>query len=571
MFYPFNPHRHVKIWLSNDPNSFLNVENQLRLIRMRATNPEDEINLVFDSKLLSSRAVDDLHSFCETYNIVAKDIRTDVLPEYNTPEEEDLTNLYEEEIANLNAGGNLGVASDILRWLHPVYELGTYTDFDVPVDTRNLPPTMMVERPFLFNLGSIIVNNDIESPVPNNDTIAVVDSEAAFEDIQKIQRCIYTSCVASPGTSIFETHLTRQQEDLAQLIPAFLVPHLLSVDPNYQLLEQLSSMSKGKSARQVRHEIIQLTKDNNSFSEFALTSDLYSPFLPRQEKIKRAAAMLRNSVQSKLGWLNWLILPSAQYHQIKALASIADDNEFLSKMRRQIRMSLLRTSVVYTSGPSALLLGWLGHLFLTRETIDTNISLFSFAHYGLDKAFVSENSLPLHAKTKAMQAKLAETEIGKVNDLSWLEEGQNATAAREQNIENATRTIQRFFRGNKIRAHAHLPQTFVEMREKIQTHIKKIEADLQGCFGFYRKSQRHDKIKALRGILGHFSDEYFNVGEFQEALDSYRSEDIFASLGKSETKALIDELTLFSKQAKIYGLTNSQGQVSLAISSPTLG
>ncbi len=32
MSYTFNPHHHVKIWLSKKPDSFLNFENQKRLI-----------------------------------------------------------------------------------------------------------------------------------------------------------------------------------------------------------------------------------------------------------------------------------------------------------------------------------------------------------------------------------------------------------------------------------------------------------------------------------------------------------------------------------------------------------
>ena len=60
MPYTFNPHRHVKIWLSTNPDTFLNLENQLRLIRMREINPGDSISFVYSEKLLKDHALESL-------------------------------------------------------------------------------------------------------------------------------------------------------------------------------------------------------------------------------------------------------------------------------------------------------------------------------------------------------------------------------------------------------------------------------------------------------------------------------------------------------------------------------
>jgi glucosyltransferase Lgt1/2/3 len=51
MAYSFAPHRHVKIWLSKDSDIFLNLENQIRLVKMRDINPKDTINFIYDSRL----------------------------------------------------------------------------------------------------------------------------------------------------------------------------------------------------------------------------------------------------------------------------------------------------------------------------------------------------------------------------------------------------------------------------------------------------------------------------------------------------------------------------------------
>lgn len=115
MAYTFNPHRHVKIWLSKDPDTFLNMENQLRLVKMRGINPKDEITLVYESSLLSANALAELHAFCAKHNITPKDVTKDLLPHCKTDLERALAEKYRDEITHLSEGGNLAVGSDILR------------------------------------------------------------------------------------------------------------------------------------------------------------------------------------------------------------------------------------------------------------------------------------------------------------------------------------------------------------------------------------------------------------------------------------------------------------------------
>ncbi len=87
MTFTFNPHRHVKIWLSKDKDSFLNLENQLRLIRMRETNKKDEIYFIYESRLLSKKAREELEQFCTEYHLIAKDMPNDIIPHCQTQQE----------------------------------------------------------------------------------------------------------------------------------------------------------------------------------------------------------------------------------------------------------------------------------------------------------------------------------------------------------------------------------------------------------------------------------------------------------------------------------------------------
>jgi len=160
--YEFNPHRHVKIWLSKDPLVFMNEQNQLRLVQMRSACPSDEINLIYDSQLLSEKAHHALLAFCPKHDIKAVDVRKIIL-QCDQDSERQLIKIYEDEISHLDAGGNLAAASDILRWLEPVFRLGTYSDFDVKVSTKALPKTILVFGEMLFNIGSVLESDVFQS------------------------------------------------------------------------------------------------------------------------------------------------------------------------------------------------------------------------------------------------------------------------------------------------------------------------------------------------------------------------------------------------------------------------
>ena len=154
----FNPHKHVKIWLSKNPRVFMNEENKLRLLHMRERCPGDLIQLIYDSVLLNESARDDLQAFCLKHDIKPVDVR-DLISEI--PEDkrhEQLLALYEDEISNLDHGGNLAAASDILRWIKPVYTKGTYSDFDVMVQTKALPETLTINADLLLFFGCLFHN-----------------------------------------------------------------------------------------------------------------------------------------------------------------------------------------------------------------------------------------------------------------------------------------------------------------------------------------------------------------------------------------------------------------------------
>ena len=171
---------------------------------MREINKGDDIHFMFDSAFLSEKAIGEMNHFCIKHHIILKDIRTEIIPACTTLEEQTLIRLYEDEVQHLDEGGNLAVASDLLRWVKPVYELGTYSDFDTKIDTRKLAKAIQVDSPLLLNIGSILVQSgqaletitypSHEEIALNTDIIAIVDPEKAQENIVELQRFIIEAC-----------------------------------------------------------------------------------------------------------------------------------------------------------------------------------------------------------------------------------------------------------------------------------------------------------------------------------------------------------------------------------------
>lgn len=249
--YQFNPHRHVKIWLSKDSHVFMNDENQLRLVQMRAACPGDEINLIYDSQLLSKEAQNKLLDFCVRHSINALDVRI-LMTQCKQGLESQLIAIYQDEITHLDEGGSLAAASDVLRWLEPIYCLGTYSDLDVRVVSKGLPSSIAVFEEFLLNIGSH--KDDPEEGIVNNNIIAILNPQSP--KIKEVQQSIINACAP------------------AETAPGFIGD--ISIDPpkgsKYDgYLDQLRNLYLAKTPRQFRANIkafVQCLKNlNNSIIE----------------------------------------------------------------------------------------------------------------------------------------------------------------------------------------------------------------------------------------------------------------------------------------------------------------
>lgn len=241
MSFFLNPHRHVKIWLSDNRDSFMPPVNWARLMLMRAMNPKDDISLIYDSRLLNVAALGRLKNLCKQYNIRAIDIIELIGQRRLRGYEPELLEVYRDNIENLKQGGNLGVASDILRTLKSVWSQGIYSDLDVVVHTDPLPATIEVEEGLLFNIGSIERSGKTISHF-NTNVFAIADAKAAREDINKIQGMMLRMCSKHKD---WKALLGNQWPELAQQLP-----------------EKVRSGAQALSAREMR-VLIDKTMQNN--------------------------------------------------------------------------------------------------------------------------------------------------------------------------------------------------------------------------------------------------------------------------------------------------------------------
>ena len=101
-----------------------------------------------------------LNLFCNKYTIIPKDVQA-LIREHFTLDERKLIGIYNDEITHLDNGRNLAMASDILRWLKSVYILGTYSDFDVHVDTSMLQARIFVNKPPFYLILAVVLYKEM--------------------------------------------------------------------------------------------------------------------------------------------------------------------------------------------------------------------------------------------------------------------------------------------------------------------------------------------------------------------------------------------------------------------------
>lgn len=523
MSYQYNIHVHVKIWLSNNPNVFMNLENQIRLIEMRETNLEDIIHLVYESTLLQQQAIQELHLFCKENNIIAIDAHY-IDSKLQTKQEKILYEFYKAEIYNLKTGGNLGVASDILRWLSPIYRYGTYTDFDFPIDTSHFPEPILVDAPILLNIGSLKMGKN-EFILSNNDFVAIVDEGAAHKIIETVQQGIINKL-----TQYDTDFVERIEKELVD--NSFLFKHLMKFMKNrseFTYIVKSKTVNHTKtpiSSLQARGFFYEMTMDRNKYLNFNQTST--------QETHATIIKRLRKELNAQLTPTKYFFFKK-EYTFIKHILDQKDDN-FVDYLMKKEQDLYLKSIVVCTSGPIEISNALFEGYIVNTDNFTTKVQPFSFQQYGLQKSFQSKNSIPLHESVFGMLKFLGVAE-GQLNDSSWLDSGKKLQAIRTIKLSN---------RQNELAT--QLPHSLLRIKNNIHLHLKKISTMPQTL----RNQQR---TETLEHILACFDpvQNVFNITPFKNlklGLQCHNKE--------TYDKKLIEELATLCHEAVIFSLAKNK-------------
>lgn len=538
MSYKFNPHAHVKVWLSNNPDVFMNFVNQTRLIDMREKNPNDVINLVYDSSLLTLKANAELLTFCYENNFTPVD--ADSFKDTLNPLESALYGFYKDEVTHLKEGGNLGVASDILRWLSSLYRIGTYTDLDVPLDTSRFPDEVKLETPLLLNIGSLRLLGNKEMVLVLNELIGVADEKQAKPDIERVQAYIveklrnYSSNFVETtekelGTgSYLNRTMLGQMKNRAETLYIVKANELIDGAKQHYSKDEITS-------RELRGYVTHIFRDNDSYLNFKRVG---------LETNKDIIQKLRNECQSQLGFIKWLFFRS-EYQQISRMLEL-NDEKFVTALLKKEKSLYIKSIVVCTTGPIAVMDAYFGKCVLSSSEIDQKAKHVAFSSYGLDKAFLSRNVVPLHQDPVSMLRYMG-ADVGELNDSSWLEEGMSLQARKQKALLEEKRVFE-----------AYLPDALTMLHQNITSKITQLKEQDDELFAFIFRKRRHAKIDALTQVANCFDQTdglNFDIAAFRRCVakvDPRAYDGVFSR----ETETLIKQIESLCHKAIVFRSTD---------------
>lgn len=211
--YTFNANKAFFIWFSKDKETFLNIENQIRLINIRKENPALQITMIYSKVLLSDTAQANMSVFLFEYNIQAKDLEalcTEDADRYS-PNEQLLITFAKTELQKwtTNEGGNSASASDILRTLSPILlDYGFYFQLSSSLKLEDKEKLIPINTPMVCwvdkdERGNTVVNNNFLALATIEET-GELHPHAQFI-IEKIQATLLSQYTKPLSIELFQT------------------------------------------------------------------------------------------------------------------------------------------------------------------------------------------------------------------------------------------------------------------------------------------------------------------------------------------------------------------------------
>ena len=153
--YFYHTNKLYRIWLSDKPDVFLGLENELRFIHMRENNKNADLYFIYSASSLNEAAKTKLQAFCKQHRIMPVDFDSALAALLEHPADIELYANAKAELQHTltHTGGNLAAAADCIRQIVAVNEhYGYYSDFDTKCCFDKLPSSeFQTQSPILFN------------------------------------------------------------------------------------------------------------------------------------------------------------------------------------------------------------------------------------------------------------------------------------------------------------------------------------------------------------------------------------------------------------------------------------
>ncbi len=392
---------------------------------------------------------------------------------------------------------------------------------------------MEVEAPLLLNIGSLRMGKQ-EFILSNNDYVAIVDPEAAKGQIERIQQGIIDRL------KNYDTDFIEKTEE--QLQDSFfnrnMIKFMRNRSESFYISKSKELHAHPNSSRNVRNFIKQIMSDKNKFMDF----NRQSPEENDEAVIKR----LRRDLEEQLTLVKYLFF-GKEYTEIQNILKKDNDTLLEYIMKKELNL-YLKSIVVCTTGPIQISNALFGGYVVDSRTFRKDVQPLSFNHYNLQKAFRSQNSIPMHESVLGMMRFLGEGE-GELNDSSWLESGRKLQAERTKKLEMKQHEFAE-----------DLPQHLTGLKKGIEKHILELSTNRHGIFFKERRKLKREALQeVLKCFQNNFNESEFDVAQFQKILLTiYVSKSVFAGLFFSQTKKLIGDLEQLSHEAVVFSLTKDR-------------
>ena len=371
---------HYKIWLAHEPSIFMPYLYRQDFIEYRKNNPNGFISLVYSLALLNEKALSELKEFAQTHKITLISFEDDLnrlTTQFGTTEDKECYQLASEELKNYpdQAGGNLAVVADLIRWSSVLLRIGSYSDTDVNIGQHQWSDSIKISQALQLNLGTLIHPEGIEGWM-NIDIIAAPSlfakphEKETFKITLPRDTCTIIKSVQQALIASCHPQKMEQRREKQQLMTIILS------DISKYLIDYFNCSSAEKDIIKIFTEEEINTVKNSGLDSFS--DKMKSSIIERMANLKRATVEQEFETPDE----------AHQYSRVFENVGPDEHKKFLMNYMQAILMTNIKENVKHLSGSPVV------NIPMASFLLPSAFKLYSIYHSKLvASAFRSQNTV----------------------------------------------------------------------------------------------------------------------------------------------------------------------------------